>query len=358
MQAALGLARRGLGEVWPNPSVGCVVVADGHVVGRGRTAAGGRPHAETEALHQAGVRSSGATVYVTLEPCSHHGHTPPCAEALIGAGIARAVVALEDPDPRVCGRGIAALTRAGIIVDLGCCAEQARAVNAGFITRVERGRPMLTLKVASSLDGRIATHKGESRWITGAAARDYGHLLRADHDAIMIGSGTALADDPSLDCRLPGLEGRSPLRIVVDGHLVLPLTGKLVASAKQRPLWVLTRSGNAPERLAALADCGVEVIEVPPAADGRIDLAAAMRELGNRGLTRLLVEAGGHLAAALVRANLVDRLAWFRAPLLLGGDGLASVLSIGIDRMEEAPRWRRLSVTCLGPDILEILERE
>jgi diaminohydroxyphosphoribosylaminopyrimidine deaminase/5-amino-6-(5-phosphoribosylamino)uracil reductase len=358
MQAALGLARRGLGGVWPNPSVGCVVVAGGRVVGRGRTAAGGRPHAETEALRQAGTLARGGTAYVSLEPCSHHGHTPPCAEALIKAGIVRAVVALEDPDPRVSGRGVAALRQAGIEVEIGCGAEAAREVNAGFITRIERGRPMLTLKVASSLDGRVATHRGESRWITGEAARDYGHLLRADHDAIMIGSGTALADDPRLDCRLPGLERRSPLRIVVDGHLVLPLTGRLVASAKERPLWVLTRPGNPPARLAALAGCGVEVIEIPPAADGRIDLAAAMRELGSRGLTRLLVEAGGHLAAALMRAQLVDRLAWFRAPMLLGGDGLAAVLSFGVDRLEDAPRWRRLSVACFGPDIFEILERD
>ena len=358
MQSALGLARRGLGVVWPNPSVGCVLVADGRVVGRGRTADGGRPHAETEALRQAGGLSKGATAYVSLEPCSHHGETPPCADALVNAGIARAVVALEDPDPRVSGRGVAALRQAGVEVDVGCGAEAAREINAGFIRRVESGRPLVTLKIASSLDGRIATHKGESQWITGPAARDYGHLLRAEHDAILIGSGTALSDNPSLDCRLPGLRHRSPLRIVVDGHLTLPLTSRLVATAKQVPVWVLTRQGNAPARLAALAGCGVEVIEIARGREGRIDLAAAMRLLGDRGLTRLLVEAGGHLAAALLRARLVDRLAWFRAPIMLGGDGLPAAMAFGVDRLEDAPRWRRLSVAGFGDDMIEILERE
>jgi len=358
MQAALALARRGLGNVWPNPAVGCVLVADGRVVGRGRTAEGGRPHAETEALAQAGDRAKGAVAYVTLEPCSHHGQTPPCADALIKAGVARVVVAMTDPDPRVSGRGIAALQKAGIQVDLGCCSEPAQDINAGFMKRIERGRPLLTLKIASSLDGRIATHRGESQWITGQAARDYGHMLRAEHDAILIGSGTALADDPRLDCRLPGLEGRSPLRVVLDGHLVLPLTSNLVATAKDKPLWVLTRSDNPPERLAALADCGVEIIEVNAIRDGRIDLPNAMQALGARGLTRVLVEAGGHLAAALLRSQLVDRLAWFRAPLLLGGDGLAAAMSFGVDKLVDAPRWRRLSVACLGGDMVEILQRD
>jgi diaminohydroxyphosphoribosylaminopyrimidine deaminase/5-amino-6-(5-phosphoribosylamino)uracil reductase len=363
MQAALALARRGLGSVWPNPSVGCVLVAGNRVVGRGRTASGGRPHAETEALTQAGALAHGATAFVTLEPCSHHGHTPPCAEALIKAGIGRAVIALTDPDPRVSGRGISALEKAGIAVEIGLGADQAAEINAGFITRIERGRPLLTMKIASSLDGRIATHNGESQWITGDAARDYGHLLRAEHDAILIGSGTALADDPRLDCRLPGLEARSPLRIVVDGHLVLPLTSTLVATAKERPLWLLTRPDNPPERLAALADCGVEVIEVPivrRAQEGgqRIDLALAMQALGRRGLTRVLVEAGGHLAAALLRAQLVDRLAWFRAPILIGGDGLAAAMPFGVDHIIDAPGWRRLSVTSLGADLVEILQRD
>lgn len=357
MAAALGLARRGLGTVWPNPSVGCVVVNQGRVVGRGRTASGGRPHAETEALAQAGALARGATAYVTLEPCSHHGKTPPCADALVAAGIACVVAGTEDPDPRVAGRGLARLREAGLEVETGLMREEADEVIAGFRCRIEKGRPLVTMKIAATLDGRTATHRGESQWITGEASRARGHLLRAQSDAIMIGSGTALIDDPRLDCRLPGLEDRSPVRVVVDGHLALPLTGKLVASARKTPLWLVTRTGNPPERLAALVDCGVEVIEVPPSPESTVDLGAALWELGARGLTRLLVEAGGHLAAALLRADLVDRLAWFRAPLLIGGDGLPAAVAFGVDKLQEAPRWRRLSAACLGTDMVEYLTK-
>jgi len=357
MAAALGLARRGLGSVWPNPSVGCVLVKQGRVVGRGRTAAGGRPHAETEALAQAGEAARGADAYVTLEPCSHHGRTPPCAEALIKAGVSRVIAGTRDPDPRVSGRGLAKLREAGIAVESGVMEEEAREVIAGFQCRVETGKPLVTMKIAASLDGRTATHRGESQWITGEAARARGHLLRAQTDAILIGSGTAQIDDPLLTCRLPGLEDRSPLRIVLDGRLSLPLTGKLVASARDIPLWLLTRQGNSPERLAALVECGVEVIEIRAAADGRLDLDAALKELGSRGLTRLLVEAGGHLAAALLQRRLVDRLAWFRAPSLIGGDGLPAVVAFGVDELEYAPRWRRLSAACLGTDMVEYLAR-
>ena len=357
MSAALGLARRGLGSVWPNPSVGCILVRQGRVVGRGRTASGGRPHAETEALAQAGGLARGADAYVTLEPCSHHGRTPPCAEALIKAGVARVFVGTRDPDPRVSGRGLAMLREAGIEVVAGVLEDEAREVLAGFQCRVEKGRPLVTVKIAATLDGRTATHTGESQWITGEAARARGHLLRAQSDAIMIGSGTARIDDPTLTCRLPGLEDRSPVRIVVDSRLTLQLTGKLVASARDIPLWLLTRAGNPPERLAALVECGVEVIEIGPGPDGSVDLAAALRELGDRGLTRLLVEAGGHLAAALLRQDLVDRLAWFRAPMLIGGDGLPAAVSFGIDKLADAPRWRPLSAAGLGTDMVEYLER-
>jgi diaminohydroxyphosphoribosylaminopyrimidine deaminase/5-amino-6-(5-phosphoribosylamino)uracil reductase len=357
MAAALGLARRGLGSVWPNPSVGCVLVKEGRVVGRGRTAPGGRPHAETEALAQAGEQARGATAYVTLEPCSHHGKTPPCAEALVAAGVSRVVAATQDPDPRVSGRGLARLREAGVTVEAGVMKEEADEIIAGFRCRVETGKPLVTLKIAATLDGRTATHRGESQWITGPDARARGHLLRAQSDAIMIGSGTALIDDPLLSCRLPGLEERSPVRVVVDGRLSLPLTSKLVASARDIPLWLITRTGNSPERLAAFDECGVEVIEISPSPAGTVDLAAALQELGARGLTRLLVEAGGHLAAALLQSQLVDRLAWFRAPMLIGGDGLPAAVSFGIDELNQAPRWRRLSAACLGTDMVEYLAK-
>jgi diaminohydroxyphosphoribosylaminopyrimidine deaminase/5-amino-6-(5-phosphoribosylamino)uracil reductase len=357
MAAALGLARRGLGTVWPNPSVGCILVRQGRVVGRGRTAPGGRPHAETEALAQAGDLARGSDAYVTLEPCSHHGKTAPCADALIKAGVARVIAGAQDPDPRVSGRGLARLRDAGIEVISGMMEEEAREVIAGFQCRVEKGRPLVTMKIAATLDGRTATHGGESQWITGESARARGHLLRAQSDAILIGSGTASVDNPMLSCRLPGLEDRSPIRIVVDSRLSLSLTSKLVASARDIPLWVLTSAGNSPERMAAFDDCGVELIELGRDADGTLDLHAALKELGGRGLTRLLVEAGGHLAAALLRQDLVDRLAWFQAPMLIGGDGLPAAVSFGTDKLSDAPRWRRLSAACLGTDMVEYLER-
>ena len=358
MRIALALARRGLGAVWPNPAVGCVLVRDGRVAGRGWTAQGGRPHAETLALAQAGEAAHGAAAYVTLEPCSHFGKTPPCADALVKAGIVRAVVAIEDPDPRVSGRGIRRLRDAGIAVEVGLCAAEASDLNDGFLRRIHEGRPQITLKVASSLDGRIATHLGESQWITGPEARAAGHRLRAMADAILIGSTTAITDDPELTCRLPGLTGRSPLRLVVDSRLRLPLTANLVATARRVPTWILTRTGNRPERVRAFEESGVQVIPLPPGPGDMIDLKVALTELGRRGLTRILVEGGAHLSAALLQKNLVDRIAWFRAPFPIGGDGIPASVSFGVDHLEDAPRFRRRSVTTFGNDIFEYLTRE
>jgi len=357
MQAALGLARRGLGQVWPNPAVGCVIVQENRVVGRGFTAVGGRPHAETQALAMAGAAAKGATAYVTLEPCSHHGKTGPCAEALIQAGVTRVVAAVEDPDPRVSGRGFEMLRKAGLTVEVGLCRAQAAEINAGFFKRVCEGLPLVTLKLATSLDGRIATHSGESQWITSPEARAFGHMLRAEADAIMVGSGTALADNPDLTCRLPGLEDRSPVRLVVDSRLRLPLTAKLVATAAQRPTWLITREGNDPARLEAYEAAGVQIVEVAGGEEG-VDLPSALKALGERGLTRILVDGGAHLGAALVRHGLVDRLAWFRAPVLLGGDGVPAMVSFGLDHLADAPRFSRLSVAEMGGDIFEYLTKD
>jgi diaminohydroxyphosphoribosylaminopyrimidine deaminase / 5-amino-6-(5-phosphoribosylamino)uracil reductase len=354
MQAALGLARRGLGAVWPNPAVGCVIARDGRVVGRGWTQAGGRPHAEAEALARAGAVADGGTVYVTLEPCSHWGRTPPCADALIAAGIRRVVVALEDPDPRVSGGGLARLRAAGVDVVAGLCAPEAAEINAGFLCRVRNGRPLVTLKLATSLDGRIATATGESRWITGPAARDYAHLLRATNDAVLVGTGTVLADDPQLTCRLPGLGHRSPVRVALDRSLRLPDEARLIAGARDAPTWLLTLAEAAPRRQQRLRDAGVEIIRVAADAAGRIDLAAALTALGERGLTRLLVEGGGRLAAALLRAGLVDRLVWLHAPLLVGGDGVPAVAELGLSRLPAAPRFERVGGTLLGDDMLTL----
>jgi diaminohydroxyphosphoribosylaminopyrimidine deaminase / 5-amino-6-(5-phosphoribosylamino)uracil reductase len=350
MRAALVLARRGLGTTWPNPSVGCVLVRDGAVAGRGWTQPGGRPHAETVALAQAGEAARGATAYVTLEPCSHHGKTPPCADALIAAGIARAVVACEDPDPRVSGRGVARLRAAGIAVETGVRGEEAWDLNLGFFTRVQKGRPLVTLKLATTLDARIATAAGESQWITGPEARAWGHRLRAEHDAILIGSGTALADDPDLTCRLPGLEHRSPVRVVFDGRLRLPPESRLARSAGTVPVWVVCRDDSEAGRVAALSALGVTVLPVLSATPGPDDAAAALRTLGERGLTRVLAEGGAGLATSLLRAGAVDRIEWFRAASLIGGDGLPAVGPLGLDRLAEAPRFRLTGQSPAGAD--------
>jgi len=353
MRAALALGRRGLGTVWPNPAVGCVLVNGGRVVGRGWTQKGGRPHAETEALAPAGAAARGATAYVSLEPCSHWGQTPPCADALIAAGVSRAVVAIEDPDPRVAGAGIARLRAAGIAVELGLCADEAAEINAGFLQRVRTGRPLVTLKLAASLDGRIATKTGESRWITGLAARERTHALRASHDAILVGTGTVIADDPELTCRLPGLVGHSPLRVVLDRTLRVPLGARVFAETGAVATWVVTLPSAAPERQAELSRRGVELIAVAPDEAGRIDLAAALRALGDRGLTRILVEGGGTLAASLLRAGLVDRLVWAHAPLLIGGDGIPSVAALGLDHLAAAPGFELLATERVGADVVE-----
>jgi diaminohydroxyphosphoribosylaminopyrimidine deaminase/5-amino-6-(5-phosphoribosylamino)uracil reductase len=355
MSVALGLAARGLGRVWPNPAVGCVMVTpEGHVAGRGWTQSGGRPHAETEAIREAGAIAQGAIAYVSLEPCAHHGQTPPCAEALVKAGISRAVVAVEDPDPRVSGQGIETLRRAGIEVSTGLMAAEATALNRGFFTRLRLGRPMFTLKTATTLDGRIATKSRDSKWITGEAARARGHLLRAEHDAVLTSYGTVIADDPLLNCRVPGLEDRSPVRIVVDGALQTPLTAQIVKTARRQPTWIVTRKSADKSRREALEELGVEILEVEGAdLDGRPDLAEAAQLLGARGLTRVLVEAGGILAASLVKAELVDTIAWFRAAKVIGGDGLPAIGDLALRDIDAVIGFKRVSTVPLGDDLLE-----
>lgn len=360
MAAALTLARRGLGGVWPNPAVGCILVRpdlNHRVVGRGWTQPGGRPHAETEALRRAGDLARGATAYVTLEPCDHHGQTPPCSEALVKAGVKRVVAAIEDPDPRVGGKGLERLRAAGLEVSVGLLENEAAEINAGFFLRVREGRPLFTLKMATSLDGRIATHGGDSKWITGPEARARAHLLRADHDAVMVGIGTVLADDSQLTCRLPGLEDRHPVRIVADSRLRLPLTSHLVRTAKEVPTWLVTLAGNDPARRDVYLEAGVTLIEAQPDPAGRPDLQQVALTLAWHGLTRVLIEGGGHLAAGALRAGLVDRVAWFRAPLLIGGDGISALAGFGVDKVAQAPAFVRAGLTALGADILETAAR-
>jgi len=357
MRTAFALARRGLGRTWPNPAVGCVLVKNGRVVGRGWTQRGGRPHAETEALHRAGPLAAGSFAYVSLEPCSHHGETRPCAEALVAAGVHRVVAAMEDPDARVAGRGFALLRDKGIRVVVGIGEEEAREINAGFLLRLAENRPLITLKLAATLDGRIATHTGESRWITGEPARARAHLLRAQHDAVMVGSGTVLADDPLLNVRLPGLERDSPLRIVLDGRMRLPLTSALVVGAHDTPTWLVTLPGGDKRRRQIYVDCGLDVIEAPAGPDGALDLVQVMGRLAAHGLTRLLVEGGARLAAALLRDKLVDRLAIFRAPSLIGGDGLPAATGFGLEHLADMPGFIAMDTIELGRDRLETFRR-
>jgi diaminohydroxyphosphoribosylaminopyrimidine deaminase / 5-amino-6-(5-phosphoribosylamino)uracil reductase len=353
MAVALGLAERGLGRTWPNPAVGCVVVRHDQVVGRGWTGPGGRPHAEFEALRRAGAAALGATAYISLEPCAHYGQTPPCTMALLHAGIRRAVIAATDPDPRVDGRGIDQLRQAGVEVQLGIGRDEAEQLNRGFFLRVRAGRPLITLKLATSLDGRIAARTGASRWITGEAARRRAHHLRATHDAIMIGSGTALADDPTLTCRLPGLEDRSPVRIVLDGRLRLTPASRLAATARAVPTWVVTRTDARPQRRVALERCGVEVLTAPTSGE-HLDLNQVLAALAARGLTRVLVEGGSRVAAAFLRARLVDRLVWFQAPMVIGGDGLAAVAELGLDTLADGPRLRASHSAALAHDTVQV----
>lgn len=347
MSAALALGRRGLGTTAPNPSVGCALVNDGRVVGRGWTQPGGRPHAETEALRRAGAEARGATAYVTLEPCAHRGRTLPCADALIEAGIARVVTALDDPDNRVAGSGLKKLAAAGIAVESGVCAGAAAHDLGGYLMRQCEGRPRISLKLAASLDGRIATAGGDSQWITGPLARSRGHGLRAAHDAVMIGIGTALADDPLLTCRLPGIERRT-LRIVLDSQTRLPTDSRLARTAAEHPVWQISTAGETPAETLARR------FFVAADGSGRPDPEAVAAALGAEGLNDILVEGGGQVAASLMRADLVDRLFWFRAGAVLGGDARPAVGALALDRLADAGKWRLQSCESCGDDLLEI----
>jgi diaminohydroxyphosphoribosylaminopyrimidine deaminase/5-amino-6-(5-phosphoribosylamino)uracil reductase len=351
MRVAIGLGARALGRVWPNPAVGCVIVSpSGEVVGRGWTHDGGRPHAEAVALGQAGERARGATADVTLEPCAHVGRAGPCSTALIAAGVARVVVPIEDPDPRVNGQGLAALRAAGVTVEVGCLAEEAATLNRGFLSRITTGRPMLTLKLATSLDGRIATSQGESKWITGPRARAEVHLMRAEADAVLVGAATARGDDPRLNVRGLGLEDAHPVRVVVTGSLALPRSSYLGQTAREVPLWLCHHAEAEEGRRSAWAETGADLIEVPFEPDGQLDLAMMMRALGDRGLTRVLCEGGGRLAGALLEAGLVDEVICYTAGIVIGAEGVPGVGAIGLESLSLAPKYRLVDLARVGPD--------
>lgn len=351
MRHALMLAARGLGRTGRTPSVGCLIVSpDGRIVGRGRTDDHGRPHAEAAALAQAGDAARGAAAYVTLEPCAHTGKSgPPCADALVKAGVSRVVVAMIDPDPRTNGGGIAKLRAAGIETATAVLRHDAELLNRGFVLRVTRSRPLVTLKLAQSADGFTAREPGEGPWITGEEARRFGHLLRAEHDAILVGIETAVADDPELTCRIPGLERYSPIRVVLDSRLRLDPKSKLAQTAHTTPTLVFTAQNGG----ADLRDLGVEIIRVEPDTDGHVSIAAVLRALADRGAMRLLVEGGATVISAFLKAGFADRLEIFTAPMILGNSGRGGIGVLTERKLAEAPNFVRLSSRKLGPDRLE-----
>ncbi|KPA23095.1 Riboflavin biosynthesis protein RibD [Shimia sp. SK013] len=355
MALALSLGRRGQGQCWPNPAVGCVIVKDGRVVGRGWTQPGGRPHAEPVALAQAGEAARGATAYVTLEPCAHHGQTPPCADALIAAKVARVVVAVEDSDARVSGRGLTMLRDAGIAVETGVLADEAARDLQGFFLKTDLGRPFLTLKLASTLDGRIATATGESRWITGAPARREVHAMRMRHDAVMVGGGTARVDDPSLTVRDMGVH-RQPVRVVVSRRLDLPLMSTLARTAKDVPLWIAHGADADPTLQKTWQDLGAELLSCD-LERAQLSPASVLTALAAKGLTRVFCEGGGSLAASLLAADLVDELITFNAGMVMGAEGHPAIGAMGIERLAEAPRFDLVSQRPVGQDVMSVWHR-
>ena len=355
MQLALSLGRRGLGRTWPNPAVGAVVVKDGVIVGRGWTQAGGRPHAETEALKRAGKSAKGATLYVTLEPCSHQGKTPPCVDAIIRAGIARVVSSSEDANPQVAGQGHARLRERGIAVEVGLGAEEAVRTHSGHFRRMREGRPQVLLKLAASADGKAGLPGRKPAGITGEAARLRVHQMRAESDAILVGIGTVLSDDPHLTCRLPGMLECSPVRVILDARLRVPLATSIIGTARETPTWVFAGANASPVAEGILKSKGVEVFRVE-AKDGRLDLAAVVKMLAERGITRLMVEGGPTVAAAFVEADLVDEGALFRSPKPLGS-GIDALEGLPLTALTRSPRLKPVVTETIGDDTLELFER-
>jgi diaminohydroxyphosphoribosylaminopyrimidine deaminase / 5-amino-6-(5-phosphoribosylamino)uracil reductase len=354
MALALMLGRRGLGRTWPNPAVGAVVVKDGLIVGRGWTQPGGRPHAEIEALTRAGAKGGGATLYVTLEPCSHHGKTPPCTDTIADAKISRVVSAMVDPNPLVAGAGHWRLAERGIIVEVGIGADEAQRAHAGHIRRMRDGRPNVCVKIAVTADEKVALSGRRPLAITADPAGRRVHLMRAMTDAIATGVGTVLSDDPLLTSRLPGMH--SPVRVVLDSALRLPVASKLVTSTHIAPLWVFTAVSAPVEREQALAARGVEVLRVKERS-GALDICAILKVLAERGITRLMVEAGPKLNTALLAANLIDEVALFRSPAYIGEQGIDALHGLPLSALVDSARVRRVHTERIGPDVLELYER-
>lgn len=359
MQLALTLGRRGQGRTWPNPAVGAVVVKDGVILGRGWTQPGGRPHAEPVALAQAGEAARGATLYVTLEPCSHFGKSPPCADAIAAAGIARVVAAVEDPNPEVAGQGHARLRAAGIKVDVGLCAEEAARDHAGHFRRIRDKRPHVVLKLAVSPDGKIAAAGHKPVAVTGERVRSRVHLLRAQCDAILVGIGTVIADDPELTCRLPGMMKRSPVRVVLDRALRISGNSKLVHSARTVPLWVMTSDIAEAPAAMALGAAGAQVLRVPAVTSPLpgLDLSAVLHSLAEKGITRLLVEGGARIASSFVSAGLVDEVWLFQGVHEIGEGGVNALDALPLSAITGSPGFKVRASETIENDTLTIYER-
>ena len=350
MSVALSLGRRGLGKTWPNPSVGCVIVRDGIVVGRGLTGKGGRPHAETQALTQAGKRAKGSTVFVTLEPCSHQGQTGSCARAIIEAGVNHVVVAIKDNDPRVNGSGLRMLKSAGIKVTTGVLSDEAKSDHHGFLLKNNESRPKVTLKLAASLDGRIAARTGDSQWITNERSREIVQLQRSHHDAIMIGAGTARNDNPRLTVRNTALSA-NPVRTIISDKINLPIKSKLFRSMKSHPTWIIHGGDTDEEIKKAWTEEGAKLLKTE-SANGKILLKNALINLASEGITSVYCEGGSTLAASLLADNFVDELIIFTAGVIIGGDGLPTVASLGLDNLKDARRLNLLETMTIDGDVM------
>lgn len=351
MQQAFTLARRGEGHTSPNPAVGAVVVKDGCIVGEGYHPAAGQPHAEVFALRHAGAQARGATLYVTLEPCCHSGRTGPCTEAIITAGVKRVFAAVADPNPLVSGQGFARLRQAGVAVEVGLCADEGRRLIAPFAKHILTGHPHVTLKGALTLDGQLATESGQSQWITGPQARTFGHRLRHRCDAVMVGVGTVLADNPRLTTRLPEGGGKDPLRIVIDRRLRTPDNAAVLTSSSLASVLIVTSVDTPAKAENRLQDAGVEILRIPDH-NGLLDLPELMRLLGARGIQSILLEGGGRLNHSAWHAGIIDRIALCYAPLLLGGVGVPLFAGAGCSTLQEARRISDLRHTRLGDDLL------
>lgn len=349
MAMAMALGRRGLGATWPNPAVGAVIVKDGVILGRGWTQAGGRPHAETQALKRAGKAAEGATMYVTLEPCSHKGKTPPCVDAIVRAGIARVVSALEDPNPEVAGKGHKRLTAKNIQVEIGLHGDEARRVHAGHIRRITDKRPHVLLKLAVSADGKAGLPGRRTAAITGEPARNRVFQMRAESDAILVGIGTVLADNPALTCRLPGMFERSPVRVLLDSQLRVSLASHVVATVRETPTWIFCSRTASAMAEQILLERGAKVFRIG-SQDGQLDLREVLSVLSEQGITRLMVEGGPTVAASFVSADLVDEAVILRSDKPIGSDGIDALEGLPLESLTQSPHLIALGSKQLGAD--------